>query len=57
MTMSHEEYLKSILRDKKLKLERLYLKQQTEQAVFESKRDVYIEDVDSIEKQLAEFKK
>lgn len=50
--MEHEAYLKLMLKDKKLKLESLHIKQQVNQAIFEAKRDFLIEEVNSLEKQL-----
>jgi hypothetical protein len=54
---THEEYLKIMLRDKKLKLEHLQMKQQVDMAIFETKRDMLIAERDSIEKQLADNNK
>lgn len=50
--MEHEAYLKMMLKDKKLKLEALHIKQQVNQAIFETKRDYLIEEINSLEKQV-----
>lgn len=50
--MDHEAYLKLMLKDKKLKLESLHIKHQVSQAIFEATRDFYIDEINSIEKQL-----
>lgn len=45
-----------MIKDKKLKLERLHIKQQVNQALFETKRDMYTEEIDSMERQLEKAK-
>lgn len=50
--MDHEQYLQVKLKDNRLKLEHLYVEHQKHIAVFEAKRDFYMQEIDSIEKQL-----
>jgi hypothetical protein len=55
--VDHEAYLKLMVKDKKLKLEHLHMKQQVNQAIFETKRDMLIEELSSLETQLDNTKK
>jgi hypothetical protein len=54
--MDDNEYLKMMLKDKKLKLEHLHVENQKHIAVFETKRDYLIGEIDSLEKQLTRRK-
>jgi hypothetical protein len=54
--MDDNEYLKLILKDKKLKLEHLHVENQKHISVFESKRDMLISDIESLEKQISRRK-
>jgi hypothetical protein len=50
--VDHEKYLELMLKDKKLKLESLHIKQQVNQAVYEAHRGFLINEIDSLENQL-----
>lgn len=49
----HDAYLKTILRDKQLKLDVLRMENQKHIAVFQAKEDMLVKDIDSINKQLS----
>jgi hypothetical protein len=52
IVMDHEEYLKLMIKDKTLKLDELHVNHQIHIAVFETKRDMLIDEINSIEEQL-----
>lgn len=52
--LSNEAYLNTILRDKKLQLEVLHVKNQVDVAIYNTKKEALISDISSLEKQLGE---
>jgi hypothetical protein len=50
--VNHEEYLKLMLKDKNLKLQHLHDEHRIAIAVYNAKREMFIDEIDSIEKQL-----
>lgn len=49
----HDAYLKTILRDKQLKLDVLRMENQKHIAVFQAKEEMLVKDIESIDKQLS----
>jgi hypothetical protein len=54
--MSHEEYLRLMLKDKNIKLQHLHIVNEKHMAVHNAKCDMLIAEIESIEKQLSEKK-
>ena len=56
MIKNSDDFLKMLLRDKTLKLQALHDQHRVNIAIYDTKRDMLISDVDMIEKQLADKK-
>lgn len=50
--VTHEDYLKLMLKDKNLKLQHLHDEHRTAIAVYNAKKEMLIHEINSIEKQL-----